>query len=209
MGNLAGIVDTTTITRRCAMSTETTAPRTTDEAPSEEAILRRARGEVEDPIHKVSYTFRREGSDLWVYTWMEDGANLPEHYHPSLEEHWETVEGAARVKLDGVWRDLVAADGPVLVARNVRHELRNESGGPTRMRTRVTPAGRLEDFLTESARAAREGLYNARNLPTSFHGATWLADFALRFRDETVMASPPPALQRLTLPLLARFGRRS
>jgi mannose-6-phosphate isomerase-like protein (cupin superfamily) len=191
------------------MSAETTAPRTADEARTEETILTRGRGEVEDPIHLVSYTFRREGSDLWVYTWMEDGANLPEHYHPSLEERWETLEGAARVKLDGEWRDLVPADGPVLVARNVRHQLSNESGGLTRMRTRVTPAGRLEDFLTESARAAREGLYNARNLPTSFHGATWLADFALRFRDETVMTSPPPALQRLTLPLLARFSRGS
>ena len=176
---------------------------------SEEAILSGARGEVEDPIHRVSYSFRREGSDLWVYTWMEDGAHLPEHFHPSLEEHWETMEGVARVKLDGVSRDLLPADGQVLIGRNVRHELRNESGRLARMRTRVTPAGRLEDFLTESARAAREGLFNTRNLPTSFRGATWVADFALRFRDETVMTSPPPALQRLVLPLLARFARKS
>jgi mannose-6-phosphate isomerase-like protein (cupin superfamily) len=190
------------------MSSETIQRDGGGEAGTEQAILSRARGEIEDPIHRVSYTFRREGCDLWVYTWMEDGANLPEHYHPALEEHWETVEGAARVKLDGTWRDLVPADGPVLVGRNVRHELSNESGALTRMRTRVTPAGRLEDFLTGSAQAAREGLYNARNLPTSFRGATWLADFALRFRDETVMTSPPPALQRLTLPLLARFARR-
>jgi mannose-6-phosphate isomerase-like protein (cupin superfamily) len=191
------------------MNSEATRQPTTDERGGEEAILSRARGEVEDPIHRVSYSFRREGSDLWVYTWMEDGAHLPEHYHPSLEESWETLEGAARVKLDGVWRDLVPADGPILIARNVRHELRNESGRLTRMRTRVTPGGRLEEFLTESAQAAREGLYNARNMPTSFRGATWLAEFALRFRDETVMTSPPPALQRLTLPLLARFARRS
>jgi mannose-6-phosphate isomerase-like protein (cupin superfamily) len=191
------------------MNSEATRQPTTDERSGEEAILGRARGEVEDPIHRVSYSFRREGSDLWVYTWMEDGAHLPEHYHPSLEERWETAEGAARVKLDGVWRDLVPADGPILIARNVRHELRNESGRLTRMRTRVTPGGRLEEFLTESAHAAREGLYNARNMPTSFRGATWLAVFALRFRDETVMTSPPPALQRLTLPLLARFARRS
>ena len=40
-------------------------------------------GEVEDPIHRVSYSFRREGSDLWVYTWLEDGGHLPEHYHHS------------------------------------------------------------------------------------------------------------------------------
>ncbi len=28
-----------------------------------------------------------------MYTWLDDGAHLPEHYHPSLEEHWETLEG--------------------------------------------------------------------------------------------------------------------
>jgi mannose-6-phosphate isomerase-like protein (cupin superfamily) len=176
-------------------------------ADAEAAILGRDRGEVEDPVHHVSYSFRREGSDLWVYSWLEDGGHLPEHYHPSLDERWETLEGSARVKLDGSWRNLAPADGTILVARNVRHELKNESGRLARMRTRVTPAGRLEEFLTESARAAREGLYNARNLPTGLRGATWIAAFALRFRHETVMTSPPPALQRLVLPLLARFAR--
>lgn len=190
------------------MPNETITTSATDGAPTEAEIVSRAGGEVEDPIHRVSYSFRREGSDLWVYTWLDDGAHLPEHYHPSLEEHWETLEGVARVSLDGVWRDLVPADGPVLVGRNVRHALKNESGRVARMRTRVTPEGRLEEFLTESARAAREGLYNARNMPTSFRGATWLAEFALRFRDETVMTSPPPALQRIVLPPLARFARR-
>jgi quercetin dioxygenase-like cupin family protein len=190
------------------VTSEPTTMAATDRALAEAEIMSQRRGEVEDPVHRVSYSFRREGSDLWVYTWLEDGGHLPEHYHPSLEEHWETVEGAARVSLDGVWRDLVPADGPVLVARNVRHALRNESGRVARMRTRVTRAGRLDEFLTESARAAREGLYNARNMPTSFRGATWLAEFALRFRGETVMTSPPPALQRILLPPLARFARR-
>jgi mannose-6-phosphate isomerase-like protein (cupin superfamily) len=175
----------------------------------DQAILAKDRGDVVDPVHRVSYSFRHEGGDLWVYTWLEEGAHLPEHYHPSLEEHWETVEGSARVKVDGSWRELLPADGPILVARAVRHELKNDSGRLAKMRTRVTPAGRLEEFLTESAGAAREGLYNARNMPTGFRGATWIAEFALRFRDETVMTSPPPALQRLVLPLLARFARRS
>jgi hypothetical protein len=191
------------------MASENIRTTTADATPAEEAILSRDRGEVEDPIHRVSYSFRHEGSDLWVYTWVANGGHLPEHYHPGLEERWETLEGSARVKLDGTWRDLVPADGPILVVRDVRHELKNESGRLARMRTRVTPAGRLEAFLTESARAARERLYNARNLPTGFRGATWIAEFALRFRDETVMTSPPPALQRVVLPLLARFARGS
>jgi quercetin dioxygenase-like cupin family protein len=163
---------------------------------------------VQDPVHRVSYTFEREGENLWVNTWLEDGGHLPEHFHPTLEEHWAVLEGRAQIKLDGTWRDLVPEDGPVVVARNVRHELKNTSGREARLRTEVIPAGRLEEFLTESARAAREGLYNARNLPTSFRGAFWIADFAQRFRDETVMTSPPPAVQRITLPLLAPFARR-
>jgi mannose-6-phosphate isomerase-like protein (cupin superfamily) len=161
-----------------------------------------------DPIHRVSMAFERDGDRLWVFTWLDDGGHLPEHFHPTLTERWEVLEGSAGVKVDGRWHELTAAEGPIDVAPGVRHELRNTSGHQARLRTEVTPAGRLEEFLTESARAAREGLYNARNLPTSLRGAAWVSDFALRFRDETVMCSPPPALQRLLLPAAARLTRR-
>ena len=35
-----------------------------------------------------------------------------------------------------------------------------------------------------------------------------MSDFALRFRDETVMCSPPPAVQAVVLPVAARLTRR-
>ncbi len=162
---------------------------------------------VNDPIHRVSYTFEPDGDDLWVHTWLQDGGHLPEHFHPVCVEYWEVLEGSIRIKLDGTWRDLRPADGPVEVARNLRHELKNESGSEAKLRTHVQPAGRLAEFLTESAHAANEGLYNARNLPTSWHGAVWLSAFALDHRDETVMTSPPPAVQRVLLPLMARFKK--
>jgi quercetin dioxygenase-like cupin family protein len=162
---------------------------------------------VHDPIHRVSYAFRREGANLWVEVWLEDGGHLPEHFHPSLEERWQALDGRVRLKLAGAWRDVLPEDGPILVGRNVRHELKNVSGSEAHLRAEVIPGGRLQEFLVESAQAARDGLYNARNLPTGFRGATWLADFALRFRDETVMCSPPPALQRIMLPPLARLAR--
>jgi quercetin dioxygenase-like cupin family protein len=166
-----------------------------------------ATAKVHDPVHKVSYSFSREGESLWVHTWLEDGGHLPEHFHPSLEERWEALDGVVQVKLDGTWRDLVHQDGPVVVARNVRHELKNESGRQAELRTLVSPGGHLEEFLTESARAARDGLYNARNMPTSLRGALWIASFANRFRNETVMCSPPPALQRVIVPVVARLAR--
>jgi quercetin dioxygenase-like cupin family protein len=164
--------------------------------------------QVHDPIHRSSYAFEQKGESLWVYTWFQPGAHLPEHFHPSYEERWEAVDGPLRVKLAGTWRDLTPADGQVLVERNVRHELRNESGREVMGRTQVTPPGKLVDFLTESAQAARDGLYNSRNLPTSWRGVLWVADFAERFRDDTVVTSPPPALQRVLLPPLARLARR-
>jgi quercetin dioxygenase-like cupin family protein len=164
-------------------------------------------GEVDDPVHRVSYSFQADGANLWVFSWMKPGAHLPEHFHPSYEEHWEALDGAVRVKLDGKWRDLRPEDGPVLVAPNVRHELKNESGQQVRLRTEVRQAGRLEEFLRETARAAQDGLYNARNMPTSLRGALWAAKLAHSFRNDTVMTFPPVALQRVLVPLVAPFAR--
>jgi quercetin dioxygenase-like cupin family protein len=190
-----------------ADTTTTTATDGDNPAAAAGGTAERGAERTHDPVHRVSYSFRREGPNLWVETWLEPGGHLPEHFHPSLEERWEALDGTVRVKLDGTWRDLAPADGPVTVLPNIRHELKNPSERTVHLRTEVIPAGRLEEFLVESARAAREGLYNARNLPTGWRGATLVADFALRFRDETVMTSPPPALQRVVLPLLARFAR--
>lgn len=170
-----------------------------------QATPRTSEQRIHDPIHRVSYEFERDGDNLWVFTWMENGAHLPEHFHPRQEERWQTLDGSVRLKLDGQWRDLLPEHGPVAVAPNVRHELRNESGREARLKTEVLPAGRLDEFLVESARAAQQGLYNGRNLPTSLRGAGWLASFALEHRAETVMCSPPPALQRLVLPVAARI----
>ena len=161
---------------------------------------------VHDPIHHVAHAFEREGENLWVHCWLEPGAHLPEHFHPTLEERWEVLEGTLRLKLDGNWRWLTDTDGPVRMAREVRHEVRNASGGPVRARAEVLPAGQLQEFLIDSARAARDGVFTAGGLPTSLRNAVWVAKFAQRYRHETVMTSPPPAMQRIVLPILARFA---
>jgi quercetin dioxygenase-like cupin family protein len=159
--------------------------------------------DIHDPIHGASYSFSRQGDTLRVETWLADGGHLPEHFHPTLDETWQVLEGEVRFKLDGVWCDIVPPDGAQSVPRNMRHELKNSSGRRAHLVATATPPGGLEEFLTESARAAQEGLFDARNLPTSWRGAMWVAEFAYRFRNETVMCSPPPSLQRAVLPLVA------
>jgi quercetin dioxygenase-like cupin family protein len=162
---------------------------------------------IHDPVHHTSMAFRREGANLWVETWFEPGAHLPEHFHPTLEEHWEILHGSIELKLDGRRRQLSSATGPVVVRRRARHELKNTSSHQVHARTMVIPAGHLEEFLTEAAQAARDGRMNKHNLPTGLRAGLWMAAFAQRFRHETVLTSPPPSLQRVVLPVLARFAR--
>ena len=163
---------------------------------------------VHDPLHRTAYAFTMAGENAWVYTWMDPGGHLPEHFHPATEERWASVDGTVRVKLNGTWRDLSPGDGPVVVMPGDRHELRNDSDKQVYLRCEVLPAGRLEEFLTESSWAAQQGYFTPSNLPRNIRGALWAAEFADRFMDETVMCSPPPALQRLILPPLARLARR-
>ncbi len=181
-------------------------PTPTSEAPDIREPLKTPT--IHDPLHGSAMAFEREGANVWVYTWLDPDGHLPEHFHPVTEERWASLEGTVRVKLDGTWRDLVPADGPVIVAPGVPHELRNESGQQVYLRCEVIPGGRLEEFLTEASWAAQQGFFNAHNLPRSLRGLLWIADFADRFSGETVMTSPPPALQRRLLPPLARIARR-
>jgi hypothetical protein len=50
----------------------------------------------------------------------------------------------------------------------------------------------FEQFLTDAAQAARDGVFTAGGLPTNFRNAVWIAAFAQRHRHETVMTFPPP-----------------
>ena len=119
-----------------------------------------------DPIHKVSMAFEREGDGLWVTTWLEPGGHLPEHFHPTLTETWEVLDGSAGVKVDGTWRELTAADGPVLVEPFVRHELRNTSDGTAHLRCWVTPPGPARGVPDrERAGRARRPLRRAATCP--------------------------------------------
>jgi mannose-6-phosphate isomerase-like protein (cupin superfamily) len=161
---------------------------------------------IHDPIHHVAHAFERDGENLWVHCWFEPEAHLPEHFHPTLEERWETVDGTIQLKLDGHWRWLTDQDGPVRVAPGVRHEVRNTGGQPVRARAQVLPAGQLEQFLTDAAQAARDGVFTAGGLPTNLRNAVWIAAFAQSHRHETVMTFPPPAVQRIVLPFLARLA---
>ena len=142
------------------------------------------KGEIEDPVHGVSYSCR-EGEDLWVYSWMGRRRAPARALPPASASTGRRSRARCGVKLDGRWRDLVACrrSGRGLAQHAPRAQEHERKPGPPA--TGSSPPDGLEEFLTESARAAREGLYNGRNLPTSLRGG-WLA----RFSRSTIATRP-------------------
>lgn len=159
-----------------------------------------------DPVHGARYRFEPSGSDgLLVVTVIEPGGILPKHHHPAQDETWWVERGEIRLFADGRWRAVTAADGEVEVPAGVVHALKNESSSEVHLRAEARPALDLEAFLTESAAAAREGLFRRGGIPTGWRGAKWAAAFLERYSEQVVMSFPPRPLQRAIRPL-ARLG---
>lgn len=157
-----------------------------------------------DPVHGARYSFAPDGENLIVDTWLEPGGGLPEHYHPIQTEHWSVVEGEVRFQLGDVKRVIGPADGELLVRPGVRHSLAGTGKAEAHLRCRVEPAGDLQAFLTDSAAAARDGMFMRGGIPKSLRGARWAATFLAQHREQTVMTFPPAFAQRAMIALLAR-----
>jgi quercetin dioxygenase-like cupin family protein len=158
---------------------------------------------IRDPVSRVRMSFEPEGENLIVTLWLEPGGGLPAHYHPKQEERWSVVEGTVRFRL-GDERVIGPEDGEIPVHPGTVHGLASASDQEAKLRCLVIPALRLQSFLEESAVAAQEGLFTPRGLPRGLRGARWAAKFLKRYRDETVMVSPPQFVQRALFALLAR-----
>ena len=64
----------------------------------------------------------------------------------------------------------------------------------------------LQEFLEDSARAAREGLFAKGGIPKSWRGAKWAAGFLARHEGQTVMTFPPRFAQKMMKPLARLDG---
>ena len=78
------------------------------------------------------------------------------------------------------------------------------TGAQAHLRCHVVPALDLQEFLTESAAAAREGLFMRGGIPRSLRGARWAASFLKKHRDNVVMTFPPRFVQSAMIALLGR-----
>jgi quercetin dioxygenase-like cupin family protein len=159
---------------------------------------------VSDPVHRVRYTFEPDGENLIVDTWVEPGGGLPAHLHPRQEERWSVLEGQVRFQLGASKRVIGPEDGEIVVPPHTKHALASVSDREAHLRCVVVPAYGLQAFLTESAAAAREGLFMRGGIPKSPRGARWAANFLKEHQEDVVMSFPPRFAQRAMMALLAR-----
>ena len=159
---------------------------------------------IRDPVHRSRYAFQKDGENMTVETWIEPGGGLPPHFHPRQEERWSVLDGRIQLRLGSEKRVIGPEDGEVLVKPNTVHGFKSVSDTDTHMRCYVIPALGLEEFLTDSADAAQQGLILRGDLPRGLKGARWAANFLKRHQDDVVMIRPPRFAQRALIALLAR-----
>jgi quercetin dioxygenase-like cupin family protein len=159
-----------------------------------------------DPVHRSRYVFERDGENMIVDTWIEPGGALPPHLHPRQEERWSVIDGEIRIQLGKTKRVIGPRDGEMIVPPGTMHGLSSSSDREAHLRCLVFPALGLQDFLEESAAAAREGLIMRGDMPRGLRGLRWAASFLEKYRDDVVMAFPPPLVARAMVALFARRG---
>lgn len=170
---------------------------------------------VEDPALRQRYSFQRStdaggGEVLHVETWVDPGGGVTPHVHPAMEERFHVLAGRPSFLASKEWRTAAAGD-EVVVPAGVRHAYRNEGGEVAHFRCDVRPPSSLQAFLEEVAQLSQAGLISRRGLPKSPRALLQAAALAERHRDMVVLLfppMPPPFVQRLVFPPLARLARR-
>lgn len=147
---------------------------------------------VVDPVRRQRYRFSRDGEDLLAEVDTDPGGDVPEHVHPAQTEWWEVLEGEVTFLIDGQARKAGAGER-VRADAGIRHAFVNDGTTVAVLRVRLSPAGELQEFLTEAARLATAGKFNARGIPSSPASALTLLRLAVRYRRDIEITTPPPA----------------
>jgi quercetin dioxygenase-like cupin family protein len=162
---------------------------------------------IEDPALRQRYRLTQEGNVLRNELWAEPGARVPDHYHPQIEERFEVLEGEFTFKVEGKRQRATPGDRLVVPA-GVRHSFENTGTGVARFRAEIEPALTMRQFFEDSAALGRAGKFSGPGRPKGLGGLLAGAELLDRYRDIMVVTSPPPFLQRVLNPLLARIERR-
>lgn len=125
------------------------------------------------------------------------------HRHPHQDEQVTVVSGRIRARIGNEEREYGPGE-TVLLPRGVWHDFWVVGDGPAENIVRATPALGIELLVGTLAGLATEGKTDKKGRPRPLQGAV-LGQF---FWEVAHFKTPPPAVQKVLLPLLAAIGRR-
>ena len=170
---------------------------------------------VEDPVLRQRFSFRpASGEDgeevLLVEMWVDPGGGTTPHIHPAMEERFKVLAGRPSFLAGRKWQ--TASPGEtVIVPAGARHAYRNRGEEVAHVLCEARNPSSLQEFLEQVAALSRAGKITRHGLPKRPGVLLEAAAIAERHRDMVVLGfppMPPPFLQRLIFPALARAGRR-
>ena len=171
---------------------------------------------VHDPVFKHRLRFEDTTDEhgapaVLCEMWVEPGGGVPPHVHPRMEERFTVVEGRAEFLAGRRWAGADAGE-TVVVPAGTRHAYRNRGSVVAHVRCIATPPDPgLEGFLADAAALGRAGRMTRHGIPKGIKGLLAGAVMLDSYKEMVVMGFPPlppPAIQRLLVPPLARFARR-
>jgi quercetin dioxygenase-like cupin family protein len=169
---------------------------------------------VEDPNLRQRLGFSRtveDGAEVQlVEMWVEPGGGVPPHIHPVVQERFEVLSGRPEFLAGRKWQ--TASPGEtVVVPPGTRHAYRNRGDGVAHVICHASPPSTLQGFLEDASALGRAGKLTRHGLPKGWSALLQAAVMVDEYQDMVVLLfppSPPPIIQRLVMPPLARLGRR-
>ncbi len=171
---------------------------------------------VEDPVFQHRLRFERTQDEhgdevINVEMWVKPGGGVPPHVHRHMEERFTVLEGRAEFLSGRTWKGADAGETAVVPA-GTRHAYRNRGDVVAHVMCVATPGDpALEGFLTDAAAMGRAGMLTKQGLPKSWKGLLHAAVLLEAYGEMVEMGFPPlppPAVQRLVMPPLARLAAR-
>lgn len=165
---------------------------------------------ISDPGLGVRYRFTERAGDLEVEMWIDPGGGVTPHVHPTMTETFQVLGGRAQFLSGRKWLEGGPGESFEIVP-GTRHAFRNKSEAEAHVRCLASPKESLQGFLEDAASIGRAGLLGPAALPKSPKALLQAAVLAEEHKEMCTLLFPPlppPSIQRLVMPPLARMGRK-
>jgi quercetin dioxygenase-like cupin family protein len=156
-----------------------------------------------DTLRFVSTAEETQGELLEVEVRYTPAHNRPvAHYHPFQHEHFEILQGAITVILDGEERAYSAGES-LDVPPGTAHTMWNAGDAATVMRWQIRPAMKTQQLFETIWSLSEDGKLGANDTPNLLQAAVLMQAYADEFR----LASPPRFVQVPLFGVLGPIGR--